>query len=151
MILISYNLVRHAAHYAYDHQDRGHDLAQWVIESPTWPELQQVTALGLPDDAEYDSGHLFEGRQRWVYVARRPISPGTCSRCEATKTVPPTPLTPAQMRKAVRMLGTTHVLRDGGEMLRACKAALKAGPGPLWDSATALVATYAPVDREVRS
>lgn len=79
--MVLYQLVRHAAHYLYDHPDRGHDLEQWVIAAPDQPTHAQAVALGVAADATFHSGHAAGGEQCWMYLARRPMSAGTCERC----------------------------------------------------------------------
>jgi len=82
-VLIRADHIRHAAHYMYNHPAGGHDLDRWVIRSATQPTFEQMTALGLPSDAEWHTGYIESGtgRQHWVYIARRPLSDGTCERC----------------------------------------------------------------------
>jgi hypothetical protein len=84
--LVDHAVHRHAAHYLYDHQARGHNLEQWVIASPAQPTREQLTALGLPADAEWHIGLLDLEVQHWVYVARRPMSPGVCALCRPAGT-----------------------------------------------------------------
>jgi hypothetical protein len=79
---VDHRLIRHAAHYPLflTPGAGGHDLEQWVVESVTQPVLEQLTKLGLAADARFHSGHVVDGKQRWVYTALRPFSPGTCER-----------------------------------------------------------------------
>lgn len=83
--LVEQSRIRHAAHYMYDHPARGHDLDRWVVRSQTRPTFEQLTALGLPADAEWHTGYAAPGtrQQHWVYIAKRPLSEGTCERCPA--------------------------------------------------------------------
>ncbi len=83
-ILVEYRLVKHAAHYAYDHPGRGHDLAQWTIEVVKRPDYADRIALGMSSDVEYHFGYVLDGQQRWVYTARRPMSDGVCDRCASS-------------------------------------------------------------------
>lgn len=83
--LVSHELVRHAAHAMSG--PGGHDLEQWVIAAPTQPTREQAVALGVASDAQWHSGHCAEGEQRWTYTARRPLSPGMCSRCAPLQAV----------------------------------------------------------------
>lgn len=79
--LVTHDVVAHAAHYMYDDPRKGHDLARWVVQLPTQPTREQLTALGVPAAASYHSGYVHLGRQHWIYVERRPLSPGTCGQC----------------------------------------------------------------------
>lgn len=81
--LVDHDHIKHAAHYAYGHADGGHDLERWIIEAPARPTSEQCAVLGLPIDAEYGTGHIFNGKQRWVFTAKRPFSPEICERCSA--------------------------------------------------------------------
>jgi len=77
--LVTHEIVRHAAHAMLG--PGGHDIERWVIASEQQPTREQVTALGVAADAEWHSGHVVDGEQRWTYTARRPMSPGLCVRC----------------------------------------------------------------------
>ncbi len=80
--LISHSLIKHAAHYMYDHPAKGHDLEQWVIETDgTIDRYAARLALGVATDADWHSGYIENGRQRWVWEAKRPFSSGTCEHC----------------------------------------------------------------------
>lgn len=83
--LVEHNIHVHAAHYLYDDPRKGHDLARWVVVHPVQPTHEQIAALGVPATAEYHCGYVHLGRQAWVYVERRPMSPGTCGRCGAAE------------------------------------------------------------------
>lgn len=84
-VLVEQNHVRHAAHYAYNHPVKGHDLDRWVVRSQARPTFEQLAALGLPSDAEWHTGYRDSGTgpQHWVYIAKRPLSEGMCERCAA--------------------------------------------------------------------
>lgn len=82
--MISHRLIKHAAHYMYDHPARGHDIEQWVTasgDSTDRPSFAARVAVGVAPDADYHSGYVKDGRQHWVWVAKRPFSSGTCGRC----------------------------------------------------------------------
>ncbi len=80
--LVSHDLIPHAAHY----EGGGHDLARWIVRHPTQPTGTQLAIAGVPVTAEYHCGYVDrDGAQHWVYVERRPMSPGTCDRCGAAK------------------------------------------------------------------
>lgn len=82
--IVSHRLVKHAAHYMYDHPAKGHDLEQWVTEtedSIDRPDYDTRIALGIAPDASYQSGHIESGRQRWTWEAKRPFSSERCERC----------------------------------------------------------------------
>jgi len=79
--LVAHRRISHAAHYAYGRAG-GHDLEEWTIRSPQKPTYEQIVALGLPSDAKYHSGSVRDGVQHWTWTAIRPLSAGTCSRCE---------------------------------------------------------------------
>lgn len=74
-------IARHAAHYTSKAPAAGHDLEVWIVEYPTIPSREQVRELGVADDAEFTCGFLTNGVQTWHYIARRPLSPGTCFSC----------------------------------------------------------------------
>jgi hypothetical protein len=82
-VLVEQNRVRHAAHYMYEHPARGHDLDRWNIRAAMRPTHEQLSALGLPDDAEWHTGYIDPdtGSQYWIFLAKRPLSEGTCDRC----------------------------------------------------------------------
>jgi len=83
-VLVEHGRVRHAAHYMFDHPARGHDLERWIVRAAVRPTFEQLTALGLPRDAEWYTGHIAPDMgQHWVYIAKRPLSEGTCERCKA--------------------------------------------------------------------
>ena len=87
MKIVENRIVRHAAHYMYDHPGRGHDLEQWLIamqpeDGTQLPAGSHVIVLGLPEDARMSYGFCVEGVQHWLFEARRPMSPGTCERCQ---------------------------------------------------------------------
>jgi hypothetical protein len=42
---------------------------------------EQVVALGVAADAQWHSGQVIDGEQRWTYTAKRPLSAGMCERC----------------------------------------------------------------------
>lgn len=86
--LVSHELVRHAAHAMSG--PGGHDLEQWVIAARHQPSHALALDLGVAADAQYSSGHVVDGEQRWTYTARRPLSPGVCPRCEPTTPPPST-------------------------------------------------------------
>lgn len=90
LALVSQDRIRHAAHYMYNHPARGHDLDRWIVQAASQPTQAQLSALGLPDDAEWSTGHIdpSTGRQHWVYLAKRPLSEGTCDRCNAGSSAP---------------------------------------------------------------
>lgn len=81
--LVTHDVVRHAAHSLTG--PGGHDLARWVVRHPSQPNREQLRALGVPDGAEYHVGYVHLGAQHWVYVERRPMSPGSCERCGAAE------------------------------------------------------------------
>lgn len=78
--LVEHNVIAHAGHYV---GGGGHDLARWVVRHPSRPTTSQIVALGVPCEAEYHCGFTDRGVQHWVYVERRPMSPGICGRCSA--------------------------------------------------------------------
>lgn len=74
---------RHAAHYDHDHPAKGHDLFWWDFAAPTRPRVAPGAPYpGVPHGAEYHSGYLENGVQRWRFVALAPFSQDhTCVRC----------------------------------------------------------------------
>jgi hypothetical protein len=82
-VLVEQDRVRHAAHYMYEHPARGHDLDRWIVRAAVRPTREQLSTLGLLGDAECHTGHIDPdtGRQYWIYLAKRPLSEGTCDRC----------------------------------------------------------------------
>lgn len=80
-VLAAHFTESHAAHYAYDHPRKGHDLEHWTVEHPNMLTRAQLDDLGLPADAAFHSGFFTSGVQTWHYTAKRPLSSGTCSRC----------------------------------------------------------------------
>lgn len=80
MKLRSNRTIRHAAHYLYG--PGGHDLEEWVVESPCVPwEFRQHDELGIPREAQYSYGFRDGDVQCWVFLLKRPLSDGTCNRC----------------------------------------------------------------------
>jgi hypothetical protein len=67
----------HAAHYAYGHPKRGHDLLWAEVAGPT-----NVRPAGLSADFEFAIGNRIGGVQTWLYTRKAPLSPGKCGRCE---------------------------------------------------------------------
>lgn len=67
---------RHAAHYAYSHPGKGHDLLIVEVESP-----EQLRPAGLPLSFAYHSGSRINGVQTWRFTRIAPLSPGKCGRC----------------------------------------------------------------------
>ena len=84
-VLVTADHVRHAAHYMYGDPRKGHDLDRWVVRSAVRPTSAQLAELGVAPDAEWHTGYIESGtgRQHWVYIAKRPLSEGTCERCSA--------------------------------------------------------------------
>ncbi len=76
--LAGHDILVHAGHYT---GGGGHDLARWIVRHPEQPTRAQLRTLGVPDTAEYHSGHRRDDVQHWIYVERRPMSPATCERC----------------------------------------------------------------------
>jgi hypothetical protein len=82
-VLVGHDRVRHAAHYMYNHPARGHDLDRWTVRAVVQPTSEQLSSLGMPSDAEWSTGYITPdtGTQHWIYLAKRPLSEGTCERC----------------------------------------------------------------------
>ena len=78
--LIMHSVIAHAAHYELG---GGHDLARWVVEYPTQPTAEQLTALGVPATAGYHTGYVHLGCSYWIYIEKRPMGPGSCAECGA--------------------------------------------------------------------
>lgn len=54
-----------------------------MLEAADRPSYAEGLTVGVAHDADYHSGHIENGRQRWVWVAKRPFSSGTCKHCTA--------------------------------------------------------------------
>jgi hypothetical protein len=76
---VIYSRRPHAAHYAYDHPARGHDLEQWDVTQP----FHHARPDGVPWDAEKHSGYVDDaGRAHTLFTRPAPLT-GTCDRCIA--------------------------------------------------------------------
>lgn len=85
--VVSHRIIKHAAHYMYDHPAGGHDLEQWITEtedSIDRPSYDERLALGIAPNADCSSGHIERGRQQWTWTVKRPFSPERCDRCPAS-------------------------------------------------------------------
>ncbi len=78
MTTVTYARIPHAAHYAYGHPAKGHDLEQWDVKQPKRGPVPPE----VPTNAEYHSGYIDkDGAQHWLWVRTAPLSPGECKRC----------------------------------------------------------------------
>jgi hypothetical protein len=76
-LTVTYSREPHAAHYAYDHPKRGHDLERWSYAQ----ERRLPVPVGVPRNAEYHSGFMRDGMQHWTYVRTAPLT-GSCAFCD---------------------------------------------------------------------
>ena len=76
---ITYKRVAHAAHYAYNHPAKGHDLEVWMVESDGSFNPKRPTEV--PQDAEYQCGEMTAGKQYWRFVRTAPLSNVHCAEC----------------------------------------------------------------------
>jgi hypothetical protein len=81
---VIYGRIQHAAHYAYTHPAKGHDLEQWDVtgDLPRGPRTGDPIAPSVvPRDAVYHYGYLDkDGVQHWLFTRRAPLT-GNCARC----------------------------------------------------------------------
>ena len=78
----------HAAHYAPEHPEKGHDLLIVEVVVPAGQETPfnkrgepDVRPVALPAEFKYHSGSRIPGAQQWRFVKAVPLSQGKCGFC----------------------------------------------------------------------
>jgi hypothetical protein len=75
----------HAGHDAFS-PGRAYDLVTWRVRYPIEPTRLMLNAIGVPRQANLQSGRLIDGAQVWDYTERVPAAAG--SQCEWCGGVP---------------------------------------------------------------